>query len=36
MDQTLPLQGAPWDRLRERMVEMAAGDVKWADGKAAV
>lgn len=36
MDQTLPLQGAPWDTLRERMVEMAAGDVKWRDGKAAV
>ena len=36
MDQTLPQQGAPWAATRERMVEMAAGDVKWREGKAAV
>lgn len=36
MSQSLPEQGAPWAETRARMFEMAAGDVKWRDGKAAV
>ena len=36
MSQTLPAQGAPWDETRARMLEMATGDVKWRDSKAAV
>lgn len=36
MSQTLPQHGAPWAETRARMLEMAAGDVKWRDGKAAV
>ncbi len=36
MSQSLPEQGAPWAETRARMLDMAAGDVKWRDGKAAV
>ncbi|MFZ4605228.1 MAG: pyridoxal-dependent decarboxylase [Caulobacter sp.] len=36
MSQSLPAQGAPWAETRARMLDMAAGDVKWRDGKAAV
>ena len=36
MTQTLPPHGAPWAETRAKMLEMAAGDVKWRDGKAAV
>ncbi len=36
MSQSIPEQGAPWAETRARMLEMAAGDVKWRDGKAAV
>lgn len=36
MPHSLPEQGEPWAATRDRMVEMAAGDVKWRDGKAAV
>ncbi|MFA7264276.1 MAG: aspartate aminotransferase family protein [Caulobacter sp.] len=36
MDQALSPHGAPWAATRARMIEMAAGDVKWRDGKAAV
>lgn len=36
MSQTLPEQGATWAETRAKMLEMAAGDVKWRDGKAAV
>lgn len=36
MTASLPPRGAPWDALRAQMVEMAAGDVRWRDGKAAV
>ncbi|MBI5942437.1 MAG: aspartate aminotransferase family protein [Caulobacterales bacterium] len=36
MPHSLPEQGEPWDATRDRMIAMAAGDVKWRDGKAAV
>ena len=36
MPHSLPEQGEPWAATRDRMVAMAAGDVKWRDGKAAV
>ena len=36
MSQTLPVHGAPWAETRAKMLEMAVGDVKWRDGKAAV
>jgi sphinganine-1-phosphate aldolase len=36
MSETLPDQGAPWADTRAKMLAMAAGDVKWRDGKAAV
>lgn len=36
MPHFLPEQGEPWAATRDRMVAMAAGDVKWRDGKAAV
>lgn len=36
MSQSLPEHGAAWAETRARMLEMAAGDVKWRDGKAAV
>lgn len=36
MSQSIPEHGAPWEETRARMLEMAAGDVKWRDGKAAV
>jgi len=33
---TLPAHGTDWDTLSAHMNEMAAGDVKWRDGKTAV
>src|SRR3990167_1051766 len=36
MTHSLPAPGQPWDAVRARMTDMAGGDVKWRDGKAAV
>lgn len=36
MTNPLPQQGQAWDAVRARMTDMAAGDVKWREGKAAV
>lgn len=36
MSQTLPLQGTPWPELAARMDALAAHDVKWREGRAAV
>ncbi|MFZ5669807.1 MAG: pyridoxal phosphate-dependent decarboxylase family protein [Pseudomonadota bacterium] len=36
MTEPLPQQGQAWEAVRARMADLAAGDVKWRDGKAAV
>ncbi len=36
MTQSLPDQGQTWDAVRARMADLATGDVKWRDGRAAV
>lgn len=33
MSSTLPAKGAPWSEIEARMRQMAAGDVKWRDGR---
>ena len=36
MHSPLPTTGSPWPELRARMLGMAAGDVRWREGKSAV
>lgn len=33
---SVPVDGLPWEAIEARMAAMAAGDVKWRDGRAAV
>jgi glutamate/tyrosine decarboxylase-like PLP-dependent enzyme len=36
MNSALPQAGTPWPALEARMAELAAGDVKWREGKTAI